>query len=255
MDTTTTLITGATGGLGIAYSHEFASLGHRVVLVARREDAVNQLADDLRASHGADVVVALCDLASPASRQELYRQLGDESVDVLVNNAGFGHHSATASTDPDTLNGMVRVNCEALVELSRWALPGMIERGRGSIVNVASTAAFQPLPDMAVYAATKAFVRSFSLALAAEAEQHDIQVLTVCPGATETPFWDAADAQDVLTERRTSEQVVATTMQGLKSGKSLVIDGVANNIMARAADVMPWAIVKPVTRWMVRRRG
>lgn len=256
METQTVLITGATGGLGKAYAEAYAAQGASLILVARREQELNEIADALRGRHGVDVLVRPCDLCDAAARDALVAELAERqiSVDVLVNNAGYGVYGDFAEGDADRQVGMVELNCVALTALAHAFLPGMVARRQGTLINVASTAAFQPLPHMAVYAATKAYVTSFSEALAAEVKGSGVTVVCICPGPTETPFWDVAEAGDVMTERRTSEQVVETTFKAVARGKVLAIDGAKNQLLARASKAMPFTIVEPIARFVVRRR-
>lgn len=166
------LVTGASSGIGAVFARELASRGSDLVLVARSRDKLAALADELSASHGvaADAVVA--DLAKPSAADRLADELGGRQIDILVNNAGFGLHARLHQADPTMLTEMVQVNVAALVDLTRLYLPGMLARDRGAVINVASTAAFQPVPYMAVYGASKAFVLSFTEALWAETRAH-----------------------------------------------------------------------------------
>ncbi|WP_436498021.1 SDR family NAD(P)-dependent oxidoreductase [Actinokineospora sp. HUAS TT18] len=238
----TTLITGASSGIGADYARAFAAQGADLILVARREDKLEELAAELRAKHGRAVDVLAADLSLPDAGRDLAARVEalGRTVDVLVNNAGFGTHGALAAADPDRLVEQIQLNCVAVVDLTRRFLPGMIARGNGSVINVASTAAFQPLPNMAVYGATKAFVLSFSEALWAETRQAGVKVIAVCPGATETPFFEVVGTDDAsVGPRRTTEQVVATTLRGLHRGAPSVIDGAANSVLARLTRFTP----------------
>jgi short-subunit dehydrogenase len=239
----TVLITGASSGIGAAYAREFAARGADLVLVARSEDTMRRLAEDLRAAHGGRVDVVPVDLAVPGAADlvaERVAVLGID-VDLLVNNAGFGMHGDFADADAGRITAQIQLNCVALVDLSRRFLPGMMARRRGAIINVASTAAFQPLPHMAVYGATKAFVLSFSEALYAEAKPAGVKVLAICPGATRTPFFDVAGEDAAVGRKRTPEQVVATTLSALRAGRPSRVDGRANALLA------------VLTRWAPRR--
>ncbi len=229
-----TLITGASAGLGAEYARAFAARGHDLVLVARRQEALETLATDLRAAHGVTVTVLARDLATAAAGAELVAatESAGITVDVLVNNAGFGTHGDLVDADPQRLADEIQLNCATLVDLTVRYLPGMRSRGRGTIINIASTAGFQPVPHMAVYGATKAFVLSFSEALWAEEKPHGIRVLAVCPGATDTEFFDIAGESAALGRKRTARQVVDRTMRELDSGKPSFVDGLANAVTA-----------------------
>ncbi|HNM12498.1 MAG TPA: SDR family oxidoreductase, partial [Mycobacterium sp.] len=230
-----TLITGASAGLGAEYARRFAALGHDLVLVARRREALERLAAELRAAHGIDVTVIALDLAIPSAGADLAAatEAAGITVDVLVNNAGFGTHGDLVDADPQRLAAEIQLNCSTLVDVTARYLPGMRTRGKGSIVNIASTAGFQPVPHMAVYGATKAFVLSFSEALWAEEKPHGIRVLAVCPGATDTEFFDTAGESAAVGKKRSADQVVERTIRELSSSKPSFVDGPANVIAAR----------------------
>ena len=229
-----TLITGASAGIGAEFARQFAAKHHDLVLIARREQALTALADELRSTYGVSVTVIAEDLSRPESATELYSRTTDLgiNVDVLVNNAGFGTHGGFADADADRLAQEIQLNCGTLVGLTARYLPAMRTRGRGTIINIASTAAFQPVPQMAVYGATKAFVLSFSEALWAEEKKHGIRVLAVCPGATATEFFDVAGESAAVGIKRSAKQVVDRTMRELSSTKPSFVDGMVNAVTA-----------------------
>ena len=238
-----TLITGASTGIGAEFARQFAARGHSLVVVARSADKLNALAAQLREAHRVDVTVMAMDLSLPTAAGELWQRtnrLGLE-VSVLVNNAGSGTHGDVADADPQRLEEEIELNCRTLVGVTARYLPHMRARGAGTIINVASTAAFQPLPKMAVYGATKAFVMSFTEALWAEEHKHGVRVLAVCPGVTDTPFFRAAgDAAVGAASRsaalgltRTPQQVVDNTMRALSGRKPSFVDGAANAFVSR----------------------
>jgi short-subunit dehydrogenase len=238
-----TLITGASTGIGAEFARQFAARGHDLVVVARSADRLDDLAARLRAAHGVEVTVLAMDLSLPTAAGELWQQtnrLGLE-IAVLVNNAGFGTHGDIADADPQRLEAAIELNCRTVVGTTVRYLPQMRVRGSGTIINVASIAAFQPLPKMAVYGASKAFVLSFTEALWAEEHKHGVRVLAVCPGLTDTPFFElagdaaatAASGSAALAVTRTPQQVVDATMRALSSGKPSFVDGVANAFVAR----------------------
>ncbi len=238
-----TLITGASTGIGAEFARQFAARGDDLVVVARSADRLEDLAARLRRAHGVEVTVVVMDLSRPTAAGELWQQtnrLGLE-IAVLVNNAGFGTHGDVADADPARLEEAVELNCRTLVGTTARYLPEMRAAGAGTIINVASTAAFQPLPKMAVYGATKAFVLSFTEALWAEERRHGVRVLAVCPGMTDTPFFDVAGdgaargaaRSAAMGLTRTPQQVVAATMRALAGGKPSVVDGAANAFVAR----------------------
>lgn len=256
METQTILITGATSGIGREFARSYAERGCRLVLVARRQEVLDELATELRGRRGVDVVVLPADLADRAGRERLLAQLDEQGirVDVLVNNAGYGRVKDLLDDDVDTTLGMIELNCAALTHLTRALLPSMVERGRGHVLNVASTAAFQPLPSMGVYAATKSYVLSFSQAIADEVRSKGVTVVALCPGPTDTAFFDVAGADDVMTQRRTPEQVVATGLAALEKGHTVAVDGAVNGFSARLSRVLPFTVVRPLARLVLRHQ-
>jgi len=235
----TALITGASSGLGVEFARRFASRGSNLVLVARRADRLEALAADLRTSAGIDVTVLPADLgvvgAAASLVQELERQ--DIRITSLVNNAGFGSHGPFDATDPDRTAREIQLNVGTLVELSRAFLPQLLDggSGAGALVTVASTAAYQPTPGMAVYGATKAFVLSFTEALWAEARGSGLRILAVSPGATKTEFFDVVGSEDASVGRKqTSAQVIDTAFRALDraDGGPSVVSGRVNHLTA-----------------------
>ncbi|HSN43502.1 MAG TPA: SDR family oxidoreductase [Propionibacteriaceae bacterium] len=248
------LITGASRGLGKEFATQLAERGHSLVLVARTTHALDAIAGELRGA-GTEVVVKTVDLASAAERDQLAGELDAEGIviDVLVNNAGFGTVGDFVTTDADTLGDEVEVNVAALAHLCRVFAPAMVEVGSGSIINVASTAAFQPVPGMALYAATKSFVLSFSQALWSELKPHGVKVIALCPGPTDTAFFHHAGDDGVMTRRRTPEQAVSAAFKGLDRGVPHVVDGALNAVQAAVAKAAPARIAIPVARAVARR--
>jgi hypothetical protein len=230
-----TLITGASAGIGAEFARQFAERRHDLVLVARREHALTELAEQLRVRHGVTVAVIALDVSRPDSAAELHTRTEDLGigVDVLVNNAGFGTHGDVIDADPQRLADEITLNCTTLVGLTARYLPAMRARRQGTILNIASTAAFQPVPHMAVYGATKAFVLSFTEALWAEEKAHGVRVLAVCPGATATEFFDVAGESAAVGIKRSAKQVVDHTMRELDGNKPSFVDGAANAVTAR----------------------
>ena len=247
----TALVTGASQGIGAQFATEFGRRGANLVLLARNGVALNELAGSLRAQFGVEVHVEVLDLADPAAAASLHSRLTDLgiSVDILVNNAGAVHRGAIADTDPDLLTDIVTINVQAVVALAARFLPGMLSRGRGTIVNVSSTSGFQPAPYLAVYAASKAFVSNFSAALHAETHGTGVRVIAVCPGATATPMRRVNDLPTLFPER-TAEQVVRTTLRALRAGKVSAVDGRRNAIFAR---LMPKVIPESTMLSLARR--
>jgi uncharacterized protein len=220
----TVLVTGASMGIGEAFARQLAAQGATVLLVARSRDKLERLAAELPRSQ-----VFVEDLASPGAARRLFDAVTAKGldVDVLVNNAGFGGHGAFSELPLESQSGQIALNVAALVELSHVFLP-MIERKRGGIINVASTAGFQPVPYMAVYGATKAFVLSFSEALWAEYKPRGVRVLALCPGATETPFFARAGESAAFGKKAPPEDVVRLGLKAFRAGRASVIHGTAN---------------------------
>ncbi|MEU4644857.1 SDR family oxidoreductase [Micromonospora sp. NPDC023814] len=253
----TALVTGASTGIGAAFARELAARGAHLILVARSRDKLQTLAEDLQATHGVRVDVLPTDLARPGAVAHLAEQVSQlgRTVDILVNNAGFATHGDVDAADPGRLHEQVQLNVTAVLDLTTTFLPAMTARRRGSIINVASTAAFQPVPHMAVYGATKAFVLSFTEALWAETRPTGVRVLAVCPGATETPFFDVVGAEEASAgKRRTPEQVVATALHALDRGVPSVVDGHANALVTRLPRLVPRRTIIAIAERTVRPR-
>ena len=250
----TCLVTGASSGIGAELARQLAARGHGVTLVARREERLRTLADELSAAHGIRAEVISADLSDADARTELVDTIGGRGlvVDVLVNNAGFSTIGPVARVDPDREIGMIRTNVEAVAHLCALVVGGMVDRRRGAVLNVASTAAFQPLPGQAGYAATKAFVRSYSQALAAEVKPHGVTVTALCPGPVRTEFADAAGFEDggegALPEFMwvDAAEVATCGLEGLERGRSIAIPGAPNRVVAGIAHLTPRAMLLPV---------
>ncbi|MBB6403242.1 SDR family oxidoreductase [Arthrobacter sp. AZCC_0090] len=236
ISTQTALITGASTGIGSVFARRLAAEGARLVLVARSQDKLDELARELRQT-GTEVTVLAMDLSLPGSAKELHLATGalGLTVDILVNNAGFGTHGQVLHADADRFSEQIQLNCSTLVGTTTRYLPGMVERATGAVINIASTAAFQPIPHMAVYGATKAFVLSFTQALWAETQGTGVKVLAVCPGATDTPFFETAGEAAAAGSMRTPEQVVDTALSAIRANKPSVVDGRLNSFVARVA--------------------
>lgn len=255
---TRSLVTGASSGIGAAFARGLAARGSDLVLVARRTDRLTALAAELEAAHGIRAEVITADLAKPAAGRALRKTI-DGDVDTVINNAGFGDHGPLVAAHPEVLERMIAVDVAALVDLTRAFLPAMVERGHGAIVNIASTASFQPVPLMAAYGASKAFVLSFSEAMWQETKPHGVKVLALAPGFTATEFSDVAgNAEVTVGVARSAEDVVATGLRALdrRFTPPRVVDGAGNAISAVAASIAPRRAVLPtVERLMRLRRG
>ncbi|MBI5105811.1 MAG: SDR family oxidoreductase [Solirubrobacterales bacterium] len=251
--TTTALVTGASSGIGQAIARRLAARGHGVTLVARREDELRALAAELADEHGIRAEVVPCDLADPAARDRLAAELDrlGLEVDVLVNNAGFGTYVTFAEADREREVEQVRLNVEAVTDLTARYFPAMVRRGRGAVLVTASTAAFQPLPGNAAYAASKAFALSFTEALHAEAAGSGVTVTVLCPGPVATGFQDASGAHEFAGKVpkalwRSADQVADAAMQALDRGRRVVVPGLPNRIGAALGRFSPRPVVLKV---------
>jgi len=252
----TVLVTGASSGIGRALAHCFARNGDACVLLARSEDALHTLADTLRSRYGVEASVLPADLSVPDAAETVRDRLREQGlhVDVLVNNAGFGARGPFADADPEQQTDMIRVNVTTLTRLTRLLLPGMLERGRGGVLNVASTAAFQPGPNMSVYYATKAYVLSLSEGLAEEVAGRGVTVTCLAPGPTRTSFVDKTGMDETalfrFAEPMTAEAVARAGHDGFRSGTPLVIPGWPNKIGAFLTRFAPRSLTRKVAGWL-----
>jgi short-subunit dehydrogenase len=256
----TALITGASSGIGAAIARELAARGQGVTLVARRADRLSQLAAELEAQ-GVRAEAIPLDLTDPAERDRLEPELADRglAVEILVNNAGFGGANEDfAEGDRELKLNMLRLNCECVVDLSSRFLPGMVHRERGAILNVASTAAMQPMPGNANYAATKAFVLSLSEALANENRSKGITVTALCPGPVRGEFAGQAGLGDPESHTpgfiwSTPEEVAAAAVRGIEQGKRVVVPGILNQAGALGGRHAPRGLALPAMRRIWQR--
>jgi len=240
----TVLITGASSGIGWELAHCFAADGSRLILVARNTQAMETLAAQLRQAHGIEVIILTFDLSQPESPKQIFAELTSRSliVDVLVNNAGFGAHGAFTELPVQREIEMVQVNITALMELTALFLPGLIARNQGGILNVGSVAGFQPGPGMAVYYATKAFVLSFTEALAEELRTTKLVISVLCPGPTETNFGAVARGHKVRQHKvmkMTAQAVAEAGHRAFRRGKITVVTGWMNHLLVFLVRLLP----------------
>jgi short-subunit dehydrogenase len=263
---TAALVTGASAGIGAAIARELAKRGHTMVLVARRKDKLDELAGELTGEYGVRAEAVGCDLGKAASRQRLparVESLGLE-VSVLVNNAGFATGGPFHESDPTRELEQVRVLVEAVVALSSAFLPAMVRRGRGAILNVASTAGMQPLPYSAGYSAAKAYALTFSEALHQEVQGSGVTVTALAPGPVSTEFWDVAGWEvgsgqsfEKAVPRPawvTAEEAASAGVKGLEAGRRVVIPGLPVRAAMLASQYLPHALKLPAIEWAMRRR-
>jgi uncharacterized protein len=255
----TALITGASSGIGYELAQILAADHVHLVLTARSQDKLEQMKEELEREYTISVHVIPIDLSIPEAPAAIVRELERRGlvIDILVNSAGFGLNGAFAETEWSEEAGMIQLNIIALTELCKRLMKGMIERGDGKILNVASTAAFQPGPFMAVYYATKAYVLSFSEALANELKGTGVTVTALCPGPTETGFGQRAQMEGTLLFKRgvmDAKTVARAGYDGLKKGKTVVIPGVKNALLAQLVRLMPRNAVTNIVRMLQERK-
>ena len=251
----TALVTGASSGIGADMARQLGAAGARVLLVARREDALAEVAQAIRHAGGTAVVLA-ADLEPAGAAQALADRLGDETVDVLVNNAGFGIQGRFLDADPEAVEGMVGLNVAALTGLTRRLLPGMVHRQRGGVLQVASIAAFVATPRFAVYAATKAYVLSLSEALSQEMKGTGVHVSCLCPGPVRTEFADRAGMADAFfSGAMSSAEVARQGLAGLAENRRRVVPGWSNKIQTAAVRFVPAGPLLAATGLIMKRAG
>jgi len=251
-----TLITGASSGIGEEFARRLAAEGHNLVLVARSEKALHELCDELMLKHKITAHYIVADLTEHEAEKAVFDETEKHGfeVDWLINDAGFGAYGDFSNVALEKQTGMIELNIRSLLALTHRYLPAMRERRRGTIINVSSAAGFQPLPYMAVYAATKSFVTSFSEAIAEENREHGVQVMALCPGSTKTNFFKAASMDNPIHAKgqQTVDEVVDTALRGVKEGRTRIISGLTNYVVATAVNVVP---NKLITRLMGRALG
>lgn len=253
----TTLITGSSSGIGAAFARKLATLGRNVLLVARSEDKLITLCNELGRISGVRAQYFVLDLAQPDAGARLFEETKKRQleIDMLINNAGFGSMGDFAQLDLANEFKMIDLNIKSLVELTHRFLIPMRERKQGTIINVASTAGFQAVPFMATYAATKAFVLSFSEALWEENGKHGVHIMALCPGVTETNFFEASHMdRPPMRTIQTPEAVVDAALRGLKRHKSSVVSGWTNFLMIESERFVPRSMVIKVAGKALRSR-
>jgi short-subunit dehydrogenase len=249
------LVTGASSGIGTELARRLAEVGHGLVLVARRAERLEALAQELRAARGVEVLVVPADLTRADERGDLIVALLEGGRDVVgvCNDAGFGLYGRTVDHDPARLREMVALNVDALHHLTLAFLPRMLEHGEGAILNVASLAAYQPLPGFATYAATKAFVQTFSEALHAELRGTGVSCTVLSPGPVATEFGEVAGADHASSHMPgfvtvSPEEVAAAGVKGMLRGRRTVLPGIATKALATGGRLVPRTMLLPVAR-------
>lgn len=255
---TAVMITGASSGIGRAFSHALAARGANLILVARSAERLQGLAQELTQRHGIRAHALVADLSVNGAASEVHAQASalDLAPQILINNAGFATHGRFDTLSLQRQLDEITLNCKAVVELSHAALPAMLQQGSGAIINVASTAALQPLPYMAIYGASKAFVLSFSEALWQEYRTRGVRVLALCPGATDTAFFDVMGAAEAAVgQRMAAETVVNAALKALDRGQSHVVPGGANRLLGWLPRVLPRQTILRVVANMLKPRN
>ncbi|MGH9397602.1 MAG: SDR family NAD(P)-dependent oxidoreductase [Terriglobia bacterium] len=243
------IVTGASGGIGECFARALAARRHPIVLVARSGDKLQALAEELTKRHGIQTQSIALDLSEPDAAQNLFQRLQEKQIEVslLVNNAGFGAQGRFWEIALERQAQMIRLNIQALLELTYLLLPSMVKKRRGGVINVSSTASFQPLPYTSVYAASKAFVTSFSTGLAEELRPYGIKVVTLCPGTTRTNFFDAGKfkSMNLRVAFQAPEAVAAAALKKLDRGGGLVLSRKMDNVLLFGERLLP-------RRWVAR---
>jgi hypothetical protein len=249
------LVTGASGGIGADLAREAARDGHDLILIARRTEAMRALAGELK-KVGAETTIVGADLGKPGAAADVVAKIGCAEIETLINNAGLGATGRFDQSDPSRISEILQVNVVALTELTRLLLPAMIARRSGRVMLVASTAAFQPGPHMAVYYATKAYVLSLGEAIAWELRGTGVTVTALCPGPTATNFANAAEMnrtvlfKSPLIKVMSAAEVARIGYRGLKRGKRVVIPGFPNKLSAMSSRVSPHGMVLAIASYL-----
>jgi short-subunit dehydrogenase len=253
-----TLITGASSGIGEAFARKLAASEHDLVLIARSEKKLHELCDELMLKHKIFAHYVALDLLENDAAEHVFAETEKHGFEVswLINNAGIGSMGDFAELDAETEANIIKLNVLTLVSLTHRFLTGMRERKKGTIINVSSAAGFQPIPYMATYAATKAFVTSFSEALAEENKAHGIRVMALCPGPTETDFFKTAKINEPFGVKgvQTVDQVVSAALKGLRKGRSTVVSGWANYAGSVLGRVVPTSVTTKIIAGSLRDR-
>ena len=230
------LVTGASSGIGAEFARVLASRGMHLILTARREDRLKELAEELHTRHGTRTEIITHDLGQAGSSKKLFEEIVNKgvSIELLINNAGFGHVGTVEETEPDHMQQLIQLNIAAVTDLTFRFLPQMIKNGHGGIINVSSVAAFQPVAYMPVYSASKAFVLHFSEALWAECRDKGVTVMGLCPGTTETDFFNVAGVKGWLKKHRSHsvDYVVKKALKALEKKRQYSIPGLKNFLLS-----------------------
>ncbi|GLU53132.1 SDR family NAD(P)-dependent oxidoreductase [Dyadobacter frigoris] len=252
----TAFVTGASSGIGLAFAHALAEMGMNIILTARSTEKLNQEANIISKKFRVKTYVVACDLSQKETPDKLYQFVRENqlSVDLLINNAGFGKWGNFLEETIPTYENMLEVNINAVVKLSHLFLPEMLAKGEGGIINVASTGAFQPCPYIATYAASKAFVLSFSEALYGEYYKRGITVTALCPGNTATGFQEVAGADTSKMYAESAETVAKEGIQAFIQGQNCKVNGMGNNLQSLIPKFLPRKMVIKIVEKMMNKR-
>jgi len=256
----TALITGASAGIGLEFAKIFSKEKHGLVITARNETKLNELANEIKNKHNVNVNVLAKDLSQQNAGEEIFNELKNKNIDIdiLINNAGFGVFDNYWNVELEDEKNMLQVNIMALAELTNLFGKDMANRGGGKILNVASTAAFQPGPTMAGYYASKAFVLSYSQAVDFELRKKGVQVSTLCPGPTITEFQIRANMEDLNLFKKgftmSAEEVAQIGYNGLMKGRSVIIAGAMNKISAMSSKITPSKVSMKIVNWLQSKK-
>ncbi|KAA8731616.1 SDR family oxidoreductase [Acinetobacter qingfengensis] len=252
----TALITGASSGIGMGFARILASYGIHLVITARSEQSLQHLAAELKAKYEVEIDVLVLDLTLAGAAQKLFNDIQhlNKSIDILINNAGFGKWANFLNESLESYHDMLNLNIHALVDLSYLFLPAMLARKKGVVINLASTAAFQPLPYIAIYAASKSFVLNFTDALAGEYSGQGIKFLALCPGNTTTNFAQTANADTTGMSASTVQEVVQAAIQALDQNKLYCVPGINNYLTAQLSRILPRSMMVKLTSNMLKKR-
>ena len=245
----TVLITGASSGIGKEMAYVYAENNYNLILVARRKENMEAIKNDIELKHELNVQIFVVDLSQIDSAELLYKKVSEKGikVDVLINNAGFGINGKFKEIDMEWEESMLILNMVTLTKLTKLFIKDMLEAGNGNIINIASTASFQAVPNFSTYAATKAYVLHFSEAIAYELKDDNIKVTAICPGATKSEFADVADVdQKLFSKAPTSRELAEFTFNAMKKGKVTAIHGLKNSLLVLSARTAPRKIVTAV---------
>jgi short-subunit dehydrogenase len=250
------LVTGASAGIGVALARELASHGAKLILTARRKDRLESLAAELTAK-GTEVRIVVADLNDTFAPQQIYdaTEGAGLTVDILINNAGLGQYGAFYESPVEQELSQVRVNCEAVVRVSRLFVPRMVERRRGWVLVLASTASFQPVPYLTTYAATKAFDRFFALGLAAEVARFGVKVTALCPGSTESEFFEVARANAFRKQVQSAPVVARKAIAALAAGRRTILPSFSGWISALLVRFLPVGLITYLIEKTVRPKS